>query len=84
MSYKDLINNEVINKVTLSQKIQKLYTEDAKELLMFYPSKVGNFDPSSSSSHSKEGIEDRFIDILRSITEGPLVQYWRQLQESKI
>jgi len=39
-----MINNEVINKVTLSQKIQKLYTDDAKELLMFYPSKITNYD----------------------------------------
>jgi hypothetical protein len=52
VNYKELINNEVINKVTLSQKIQKLYTEDAKELLMFYPSKIGAFDNSGTSNNN--------------------------------
>ena len=33
------MQREVINKVTLSNKISKLYNEDSKELLMFYPMK---------------------------------------------
>jgi hypothetical protein len=72
--------------VTLSQKIQKLYTEDAKELLMFYPSKIGSFDSASaSSSNFKDNtVDEKFIDLLRNITDGPLIKYWRHLQESKI
>jgi hypothetical protein len=45
-----MINNEIINKVTLSQKIQKLYSDDAKELLMFYPSKINNYDSGGVNS----------------------------------
>ena len=82
VNYKEIINNEVINKVTLSQKIQKLYTEDAQELLMFYPSKIGSFENNTSAtSHCKDNsVDDKFIDILKNITEGPLIKYWRQLQ----
>ncbi len=47
-----MINNEIINKVTLSQKIQKLYNDDAKELLMFYPSKVNSYDNNVNMSSS--------------------------------
>ena len=45
-----MINNEIINKVTLSQKIQKLYNDDAKELLMFYPSKINNYENGNGNS----------------------------------
>lgn len=50
-----MINNEIINKVTLSQKIQKQYNDDAKEakeLLMFYPSKTSNFESSAPSNNN--------------------------------
>lgn len=82
-----MINNEVINKVTLSQKIQKLYNEDAKELLMFYPSKISSFEngnANSSSSFKENSQEDKFIKLLKEINDGPLMKYWRQLQESKV
>jgi predicted phage tail protein len=49
-NYKEMINNEIINKVTLSQKIQKLYNDDAKELLMFYPSKINNYENANVNS----------------------------------
>lgn len=87
MNYKELINNEVINKATLSQKIQKLYTEDAKELLMFYPSKIGGYDanPATSCNTFKDNIiDDKFVDLLKSVAEGPLIKYWRELQENKV
>jgi hypothetical protein len=45
-----MVNNEIINKVTLSQKIQKLYNDDAKELLMFYPSKINNYENGNVNS----------------------------------
>lgn len=87
VNYKELINNEVINKVTLSQKIQKIYTEDAKELMMFYPSKIGGYEPNSSTSCNtfKDNIvDDKFVDLLKKIADGPLIKYWRELQENKI
>lgn len=77
-----MINNEIINKITLSQKIQKLYNDDAKELLMFYPSKINSFDntATASTAHFKEAPEDKFLKLLREINDGPLMKYWRQLQ----
>lgn len=72
--------------MTLSQKIQKLYSDDAKELLMFYPSKIGNYDnPVNTSNSFKENSqEDKFVKLLKEINEGPLMKYWRQLQENKL
>lgn len=73
--------------MTLSQKIQKLYNEDAKELLMFYPSKINNFDNNviNTNNNLKENkVEDRFMFLLKEINEGPLMKYWRQFQESKV
>ena len=53
---------------------------------MFYPSKIGNFDNAAASSSSVKDntVDDKFIDLLKDITDGPLIKYWRHLQESKI
>ena len=84
--YKEMVNNEVINKVTLSQKIQKLYNDDAKELLMFYPSKINTYEnPSLDSINFRDNsLEDQFTKMLTEITNGPLMTYWREMEESKI
>jgi hypothetical protein len=80
-----MINNEIINKITLSQKIQKLYNDDAKELLMFYPSRTSNVEGVGHNAGSfKDNLDDKFLKLLREINEGPLMRYWRQLQENKI
>lgn len=53
---------------------------------MFYPSKIGSFDSmSGSASNFKDNnVDEKFIELLKNITEGPLIKYWRHLQESKI
>ena len=53
---------------------------------MFYPSKLGSFENNNAAtSHCKDNsVDDKFIELLKNITEGPLIKYWRQLQESKI
>jgi len=53
---------------------------------MFYPSKIGSFDSAAVSNNSfkDNSVDDKFIDLLKNITEGPLIKYWRHLQESKI
>ena len=69
--------------MTLSQKIQKLYTEEAKELLMFYPSKIGSYDSTANTSCNNfkdNAVEDKFVDLLKNIADGPLIKYWRELQ----
>lgn len=50
--YKDVINHEIINKSTISQKIQKLYNDDAKELLMFYPSKTSTYENANQTQNT--------------------------------
>jgi hypothetical protein len=60
----------VINKCTLSQKIQKLYNDDSKELLMFYPSRIQSenaFNPNINLSGYKDdkNNSDKFIHVLK-------------------
>ena len=46
------MQKEIMTKTSLSQKINKLYSEDSKELVMFYPvSKTENSD-NKDKSHS--------------------------------
>ena len=50
---------------------------------MFYPSKISSFDSSSVGSMNslkEHPSDDKFLDLLKTISDGPLIKYWRQLQ----
>lgn len=78
---RDLITAETVNKCTISQKVQKLYNDDSKELLMFYPAKLAAYEAIQPRLSVKG--EEKFLDALREISEGPLLTYWAQMQVAK-
>jgi hypothetical protein len=52
---------------------------------MFYPSRTSNVEGVGHNAGSfKDNLDDKFLKLLREINEGPLMRYWRQLQENKI
>jgi hypothetical protein len=52
---------------------------------MFYPSKINSYENAVTNlgnSFKENNVEDKFISLLKKINEGPLMKYWRQLQEN--